>query len=103
MSAYGRDCSYCARAMRNRGESHSMCCSVASAWATATSSLGKRANESFAKSCDRRGGERVAEHRAEQLARLADDVFPFPHEVRVLDEQRAALVRRPRNHSIEAR
>src|SRR5205823_6323925 len=103
MSACGRDCSYCARAIRNRGESHSICCSVASAWATAASSLGKRANEPVAKSRDRRRRERVAEHRAEQLARLADDVFPLPRQIRVLDEQRAAFVRRPGNHSIEAR
>ena len=62
-------------------------------------SLGRRfaqgESQAVAEAGDGRRDERLTEDARGELVRIADDGFPFAHEVRALEEQRAACPRRP--------
>src|SRR5919197_3572701 len=105
--AYGSACSNWARAMRKSGVSHSRGCSraCASTRDTCTSSLGRGlaegARKAVAQARDRGCRERLAEHAADELARLAHDRLALRREARPFEQERAACTRRPLERAVQ--
>src|SRR5690242_13906354 len=107
-SAYGSACSNCARAMRKSGVSHSRGCSrgCASSRAIGARSLGRlvveSAREPFADPGDGGRRQRLAEHAAEELTRLAHERLALRSETRMVEQELPASARGPVESVLEA-